>query len=311
MTGAPLTGEPLFRPDEIDRSGWPESTLRDPMHLMEMAEEVDRLEDLRHDMHFRGQANASYSLSTSLARICIGLPVELVFQIEIQLLADFARRSDPGREHAIILDPFGQPLRYWMRMQHHGAPTRLLDWTSSLFVATYFACIDAHDEDGAVWFFRGEELDRRMIMSGAKSFDEATSSHDVTRTYAREPWCYAFSAARPTERMLAQRGSFTVAVDPHADHAALIHNRAHNESRDNCTHQRIRIPKELKPRILHRLHSMNITAGTLFPGIDGVGRSIRERAILLRYALRDDAVTSLDIESSPNAPSQAYETTRP
>ena len=38
-----------------------------------------------------------------------------------------------------------------MSMQHYGAPTRLLDWTSSPYVAAYFAVSQAPSEDGAVW----------------------------------------------------------------------------------------------------------------------------------------------------------------
>ena len=36
------------------------------------------------------------------------------------------------------------------------------------------------------------------------------------------------------------------------------------------------IPSGLKPRFLANLQMMNITASVLFPGIDGLGRSIKE-----------------------------------
>jgi hypothetical protein len=35
-------------------------------------------------------------------------------------------------------------------MQHHGAPTRLLDFTYSIYVAAYFA-LESADADAAVW----------------------------------------------------------------------------------------------------------------------------------------------------------------
>jgi hypothetical protein len=42
---------------------------------------------------------------------------------------------------------------------------------------------------------------------------------------------------------------------------------------------RICIPARMKPTLLAQLQKMNIDARTLFPGVDGVGRSIREHFI--------------------------------
>lgn len=42
----------------------------------------------------------------------------------------------------------------WLNLfygQHHGLPTRLLDWTTDFFVAIYFAVADNTDKDGALW----------------------------------------------------------------------------------------------------------------------------------------------------------------
>jgi hypothetical protein len=44
-------------------------------------------------------------------------------------------------------------------MQHHGAPTRLLDWTYSLHVAAYFgaeSAIATEDADAAIWLLNDD-----------------------------------------------------------------------------------------------------------------------------------------------------------
>jgi hypothetical protein len=38
-----------------------------------------------------------------------------------------------------------------MLMQHYKAPTRLLDWSYSPYLAAYFACSSNPNIDGAIW----------------------------------------------------------------------------------------------------------------------------------------------------------------
>ena len=78
--------------------------------------------------------------------------------------------------------------------------------------------------------------------------------------------------------MSAQQGGFSVCGNPLKDHIV-----ATAENIDEGQHaeilQKIVIPVNLKSTFMLRLHQMNITARTLFPGIGGLGESLSEYLI--------------------------------
>ena len=82
-----------------------------------------------------------------------------------------------------------------------------------------------------------------------------------------------------SERMIVQQSIFTYCEQLFCDHTNLIGNSLWNHYKiDKVTFPLTKIvisPPE-KRKIQVHLNKLNITAATLFPGIDGIGRSISE-----------------------------------
>lgn len=98
---------------------------------------------------FRGQPAKYRCLSTSLERI-IGDNLEQQWDVESAMLKQFKARA-----HHFISQPpdLNNDVEWLALLQHHGAPTRLIDVTESIFVAAYFAIksSEKEDSDAVVW----------------------------------------------------------------------------------------------------------------------------------------------------------------
>ena len=127
-------------------------TPRDWSELQEMLfrdsynQEIDRI---RSPFIYRGLSDISYELKTSLIRL--GGPYE---RLEFHLLRNFKKYAfNPQVTTSTDWD--------WLALaQHHGLPTRLLDWTYSPFAALHFATanIENYHIDGVIWALRYESL---------------------------------------------------------------------------------------------------------------------------------------------------------
>ena len=96
---------------------------------------------------YRGAANAAWPLLTSLDTLGGVPPAHGKADLEEHILRNFIRYSRP-----FFSTP---PVNDWevlIAAQHHGLPTRLLDWTYSPMVAAHFATVEGEEgADRAVW----------------------------------------------------------------------------------------------------------------------------------------------------------------
>ncbi len=122
---------------------------------------------------YRGLPDKNYKLETSLQRNCKHLYKEL----EENILSNFTKYAE--------LELISGSENIWKVMtlgQHHGLPTRLLDWTHSPFIALHFAVSEFTDEkfsekDSAIWKIDAKELYELLpkdILSAAEKETKTT-----------------------------------------------------------------------------------------------------------------------------------------
>ena len=241
---------------------------------------------------FRGQRDCSWGLKPSLARISPSF--DGAKGNEITIYNVFSRRSPELFKWYIVEELTRQNsiLQWWAQIRHHGAPTRVLDWTRSPFVAAYFAC-ESGEESGAVWClnrtkFRNlcnsEKNQKRefyrafVTYLGSNADIEDRNTMELILYGENLPPLVAFADTNLlSDRMERQQGLFSYSNLPHIDHADGLGNHP-------GVLTKLVIPDgnrsglKLKREFMHQLRLMNINGFSLFPDLDGIGRYCTELA---------------------------------
>jgi hypothetical protein len=169
-------------------------------------------------------------------------------------------------------------------MQHHGAPTRLLDFTYSIYVAAYFALENA-DSDSCIWAINApwalkESVSKFVALGKADaSALQAPTSEEHERAsrelFFREPFAKAAVPLTPfrlNERLRTQRATFLVPGDVTIEFMENLSSLTGYDQMDNLV--KIVLPKRFRAIGLEKLYSMNISRRSLFPGLDGYAQSL-------------------------------------
>ncbi|MGI8825334.1 MAG: FRG domain-containing protein [Chloroflexota bacterium] len=221
---------------------------------------------------YRGVSRAEYELLTGLARLG-GDPDFL----EEHILRAFRRYAHHPDIHA-------SSIWNWLALaQHHGLPTRLLDWTYSPFVAAHFATcrLEHHDRDGAIWcidFDRinealparlREELDQRGgFVFSADMLDESAPALAQFDALSDDTFMLFFEPPSIDERIVNQYALFSLLSNP-----AISLSRWLDEHPDVV--HRIILPSDFKLEVRDKLDQANITERVLHPGLDGLSAWLR------------------------------------
>ena len=154
-------------------------------------------------------------------------------------------------------------------VQHHGYPTPLLDWTYSPYVAIFFAFRDISRGDA---HSASVEDNVRVHSFDMASWRDDYKHMDYLATADLHLSIGEFMAIE-NERMVAQQAVTTVTnVD---DIEAYI---GRKEAEAGKIYLRaVDIPVKCRDEIVKELSFMGITAGALFPGIDGTCEDLKER----------------------------------
>jgi hypothetical protein len=232
----------------------------------------DRLKRFRASGAFRGCGRFGSGLNHSLCHI----RGEFVHR-ERHVLRNFrkyAHRSFIGDES----------LWNWLALaQHHGLPTRLLDWTYSPLVALHFATDDLslYDQDGEVWMISFTETNRQLPKKLRQVLDDEGSDVFTGEMLSRvveslegfdalsnDPFVVFLEPPSVDDRIVNQAALFSVMSNP----GYVLHEWLANHP---GAYRRIRIPASIKWEIRDKLDQVNVTERVLFPGLDGLGRWLK------------------------------------
>lgn len=251
---------------------WYQQTIRNWQHFGEIAEQLSPPTGLHPKCLFRGQTEATWTLQSSLLRL-LGRECSLSrgLEIEYQTQRQFRLQAHSYLTPPILPDHTRMIELWWSVMQHHRVLTRLLDWTASAFVGAYFAVNGRWDKDGAIWVCHAASVNERARKEFG--FDDKEDYIDHFILDPAPDLSVFFEPTQKSERMVAQQGWFSICANLLKDHADTLVPSGHTEDQE-VTYRKLIIPKELKRPFLTSLRTMNISAVTLFPGLDGLGESI-------------------------------------
>lgn len=262
---------------------------------------------------FRGQSDESWELSTKFEREAKKYQCDPYWfkNREKYILQDFQRRA----HHYVQNLPKSENYIEWLSLlQHYGGPTRLLDFTYSFYVALFFA-VETSSVDSAIWAVNINKLIEQLskitdynLIEKEHTFESVIERNNhwaetVIKDRRNNDIVYLVEPFQQHERISIQQGLFLFPGNIEKPFESNICSVFEFDFKDLSTKNalnlkfseiddfdfsdisviKIVIPFSLHSKALVELYKMNVTAATLFPGLDGFARSLSFRFRELDY----------------------------
>jgi FRG domain len=191
------------------------------------------------------------------------------------LLFRFQQDAHNYLTHVPALDDLSS---WYALMQHFNAPTPLMDWTESPFVAAYFALEDKPSElregdrepHSGVWAINLDWLEEKR----KQLFGEVNDSNELLRQSA--PTVVRINPPMSNPRLFAQQGVFLAKLFDKASFGQLLMTMMMRpDLAEKPVIRRMEVGTSVRIEFLKRLRSMNIHRASLFPGLDGLGALLK------------------------------------
>lgn len=208
---------------------------------------------------YRGVTHESYDLKPSIGRIKPRRG-HTISEEERGMLRWFTERAVPHLTY--------QPSNEWEWLalaQHHGLPTRLLDWSRNPLVAAYFAV----EREIAPNEIRSKKISGNSAIYVYNSRSAITRGNisKPNKSYKKGPWsvnkAVKFVPIHLDSRIIAQFGVSTIHPDPTNPNPFPMN-----------VISKIVIPHKLRQQWKKDLNGLGINCASLFPDLDNLTKHI-------------------------------------
>jgi hypothetical protein len=227
---------------------------------------------------YRGDPDACWPLLTSLDKLGGAQSPHGKADLEEHILRNFIRYSRP-----YFSQPPENEWEVLVAAQHHGLPTRLLDWTYSPLVAAHFATVDYErdsDRDRVVWrldwksvhrFFRLPELALLIQDLEGLGGDRPMTPWALFNAPAdARPFACMLEPPSLSPRIVAQSATFTLCSDKRQPFDRFLEKHGLGSALTKFI-----IPAAETARFRDQLDLVSVDERRLFPDLDGVAAEMR------------------------------------